>query len=120
MKIHKVILYIIPFFIINTIQTFAGPPFRTDDPIPVPYLYGELYLFSTGVFDKVGTSEIGPAVEFNFGVFPNTQFLVVAPLAFSVQSRNLHMPVMVIPRLVLNSVLFNKQAYCRILPPFPF
>ncbi len=83
MKIRKVILYIIPFLVIKTIQTFAGPPFRTDDPIPVPYLHGELYLFSTGVFDKAGASGIGPAVEFNFGVFPNTQFHVVAPLAFS-------------------------------------
>jgi hypothetical protein len=23
---------------------FAGPPFRTDDPVPVPFMHGELYL----------------------------------------------------------------------------
>lgn len=60
----------------------AGPPFRTDDPIPVPYMHGELYLFSTGVIDGSGTSGVGPAVEFNYGVFPNTQFHVVFPMSF--------------------------------------
>lgn len=62
---------------------FAGPPFRTDDPIPVPYLHGELYFFSTGTIDATGTSGIGPAVEFNYGIFPNTQFHLVLPIAFS-------------------------------------
>jgi hypothetical protein len=65
-------------------RTIAGPPFRTDDPIPVPYLHGELYLFSTGVFDSGGKSGIGPAVEFNYGAFPNTQFHIVVSFAFSV------------------------------------
>jgi len=65
-----------------SLRAFAGPPFRTDDPIPVPYMHGELYLFSTGVVDGTGTSGVGPAVEFNYGVFPNTQFHVVFPIAF--------------------------------------
>ena len=75
------LLFILP--IVLSVMTFAGPPFRTDDPIPVPYLHGELYLFSTGVFDSGGKSGVGPAVEFNYGVFPNTQFHLVLPLAFS-------------------------------------
>ena len=62
---------------------FAGPPFRTDDPIPVSFFHGELYLFSTGIFDAAGSSGIGPAIEFNYGVLPNTQFHIVIPLAFS-------------------------------------
>jgi len=74
------------FFILILLSKniYGGPPFRTDDPIPVPYLSGELYLFSTGVVDGGGTSGVGPAVEFNYGIFPNTQFHVVAPLAFSI------------------------------------
>ncbi len=64
--------------------SYAGPPFRTDDPIPVPYMHGELYLFSTGIADGTGTSGVGPAVEFNYGVFHNTQFHVVFPLAFDI------------------------------------
>ncbi len=69
------------FFLIAA-EAFAGPPFRTDDPIPVPYMHGELYFFSTGVIDGTGVSGVGPAIEFNYGVFPNTQFHIVAPMAF--------------------------------------
>lgn len=63
-------------------NAYAGPPFRTDDPIPVPYMHGELYLFSTGVIDGTGTSGVGPAIEFNYGVLPNTQFHIILPMAF--------------------------------------
>jgi hypothetical protein len=71
-------------FIVLTAATaaLAGPPFRTDDPIPVPYMHGELYLFSTGVIDGAGTSGIGPAVEFNYGIATNTQLHIVFPIAF--------------------------------------
>ncbi|MGE5440716.1 MAG: hypothetical protein ACM3UR_12740 [Bacteroidota bacterium] len=69
-------------FVFNA-MAFAGPPFRTDDPIPVPFMHGEVYLFSTGVFDESGAAGIGPAVEFNYGILPNTQFHAVLPLAFN-------------------------------------
>jgi len=65
---------------------FAGPPFRTDDPIPVQYRHGEIYLFSTGVVDKSGFGGIGPALEFNYGPLPNTHLHIVIPLAFSAPS----------------------------------
>ncbi len=29
------------------VTTFAGPPFLTDDPEPVPFKHWEFYLFST-------------------------------------------------------------------------
>ncbi len=78
---------IIVALVLLTGKSFAGPPFRTDDPIPVPHFHGELYLFSTGVFDASGTSGIGPAVEFNYGILPNTQFHLVLPLAFNAPKR---------------------------------
>lgn len=65
------------------IKAFAGPPFRTDDPVPVPFRHGEVYLFSTGVFDQSGAAGVGPAVEFNYGILPNTQFHMILPLAYS-------------------------------------
>jgi hypothetical protein len=61
---------------------FAGPPFRTDDPVPVDYHHGEIYLFSTGTHDAGGTSGLGPAVEFNYGILPDTQFHIIAPMAY--------------------------------------
>ena len=84
---RKIILAAVILLLSATVETFAGPPFRTDDPVPVPYMHGELYLFTTGVVDGTGTSGEGPAVEFNYGIFPNTQFHVVAPMAFDAPKR---------------------------------
>jgi len=57
-----------------------GPPFLTDDPVPVDLHHCELYIF--GAVDA-GRSEIdptGPAVEFNWGALPRTQLHFVLPL----------------------------------------
>jgi hypothetical protein len=69
-------------WLIPTVSTLAGPPFRTDDPIPVDYHHGEIYLFSTGTRDSDGTGGVGPALEFNYGILPDTQFHVIAPMAY--------------------------------------
>lgn len=84
---HKIVFTALVLLLSMTEETFAGPPFRTDDPIPVPYMHGELYLFSSGVVDGTGTSGVGPAVEFNYGIFTNTQFHVIAPMAFDAPKR---------------------------------
>ena len=60
----------------------AGPPFRTDDPEPVDYQHWEFYTFTTGTHVTGDTSGVGPAWEFNYGLFPNAMVHVVAPLAF--------------------------------------
>ena len=71
------------FFLIFSRTLFAGgPPWRTDDPIPVEFKHAEIYLFSNGIADNAGTSGVGPAFEFNYGAFPNTQLHIVLPLAF--------------------------------------
>ncbi len=60
----------------------AGPPFRTDDPEPVGYRDYEFYTFFTGTRVRGDTSGVGPGFEFNYGLIPNGQLHVVAPLAF--------------------------------------
>jgi hypothetical protein len=60
----------------------AGPPFRTDDPEPVEYQNYEFYTFTTGTHISGDTSGFGPAWEFNYGLIPNGQFHVIAPVAF--------------------------------------
>jgi hypothetical protein len=60
----------------------AGPPFRTDDPEPVDYQHYEFYTFTTGTHVSGDTSGVGPAWEFNYGLIPDGQFHIVAPLAF--------------------------------------
>jgi hypothetical protein len=88
-------------WLIPTVSTLAGPPFRTDDPIPVDYHHGEVYLFSTGTRDSDGTGGVGPAVEFNYGILPDTQFHLIAPLPLRPTMRRemkLHISAMVIQR----------------------
>jgi hypothetical protein len=78
MVLAPVILWLIP-----AVTAFAGPPFRTDDPIPVDYHHGEIYLFSSGTQEAGGTSGVGPAAEFNYGILPDTMFHLVAPMAYN-------------------------------------
>ncbi len=63
-------------------NALAGPPFRTDDPEPVPWRHYEAYLFST--YDRVpGSRSLAlPAFEFNVGAAPNLQLHVVLPAAY--------------------------------------
>lgn len=60
----------------------AGPPFRTDDPVPVPHRAGEAYVFSSGTHDVDGWSGVGPAFELNYGILPEAQLHLVMPMAY--------------------------------------
>lgn len=60
----------------------AGPPFLTDDPEPVDYQHYEFYTFTMGTVVTGDTSGVGPAWEYNYGIIPNGQFHLIAPLAF--------------------------------------
>ncbi len=61
---------------------FAGPPFTTDDPEPVPFHHGEAYLFSTGAISHDAAEGLGPGVEINYSVVRNSMFHLIVPLAF--------------------------------------
>lgn len=59
----------------------AGPPFLTDDPDPVDLNHWEFYIFGQGERTANADFVSGPAIEFNYGIAPGTQFHLVAPLA---------------------------------------
>jgi len=59
----------------------AGPPFLTDDPEPVDLNHWEFYVFGLGDRSADGDAVSGPAVEFNYGVAPDTQLHLIAPVA---------------------------------------
>ncbi len=61
----------------------AGPPFLTDDPQTVDYQHWEFYLASTDFKTTDGWVGDGPHVEVNYGVVPNVQLHVIAPVAYS-------------------------------------
>jgi hypothetical protein len=61
----------------------AGPPFVTDDPEPVEYRHWEVYLASQLNHATDGWSGTSPQLEVNYGVVPEVQLHLIAPLAFS-------------------------------------
>jgi hypothetical protein len=63
-------------------QAFAGPPFVTDDPEPVPYQHFEFYTLTTGTAVHGDTQGVAPGFEFNYGLVPNGQIHVIAPFTF--------------------------------------
>ena len=66
-------------------MAWAGPPYLTDDPEPVPYHHWELYTFATRDQTRSTTIVNGPALELNNGVAPNTQLHLIVPETYSSQ-----------------------------------
>jgi hypothetical protein len=60
----------------------AGPPFRTDDPEPTELGHYEFYTFSSGTVVSKDTSGALPGFELNYGLIPNGQLTIDAPVAF--------------------------------------
>jgi hypothetical protein len=58
----------------------AGPPFLTDDPEPVDFRHWEFYLFAMGDRSADGDVLAAPAVEVNYGLAPEVQLHLVAPV----------------------------------------
>lgn len=61
---------------------WAGPPFRTDDPVPTDYHQWEVYGFSEGTHKHGDTSGSLLGLDANYGLAPNLQFHAGLPLAF--------------------------------------
>ncbi|HTL97451.1 MAG TPA: transporter [Holophagaceae bacterium] len=72
----------IAFALLAALPMLAGPPFKTDDPAPVDLGHLEFYVFSTGQRVPGDSSGVGPAIEFNYGILPDTQFHLVVPYAY--------------------------------------
>jgi len=63
-------------------RVIAGPPFVTDDPDPVEYKHWEVYLFSIYNHPAGTDSAEFPAVEINYGLVPDVQVHMIAPLTY--------------------------------------
>jgi hypothetical protein len=75
--------------IASALPSFAqGPPYQTDDPVPVDLHHYEFYIF--GGLDGT-TAEIdstGPAFEFNWGAIPRVQLHAILPWGVAAPSNN--------------------------------
>ena len=56
-----------------------GPPFQTDDPVPVDFHNYEFYIFGTVSGTPVEIDTTGPAFEFNWGALPRLQLHAILP-----------------------------------------
>jgi hypothetical protein len=69
--------------------SYAGPPFITDDPQPVDYKHWEYYISSVDVFRSGLWSGTSPHFEVNYGLIPNVQVHLLAPIDYSyIQHQN--------------------------------
>jgi hypothetical protein len=74
-------------FISYCLPVWAGPPFLTDDPAPVDYLHWEFYIASMHTQTSDGWSGTSPHIELNYGVVPNVQLHLIAPLAYDAPNK---------------------------------
>jgi hypothetical protein len=63
-------------------DVYAGPPFKTDDPQPVDHMHWEFYLASMQQFNRTQASASLPHIEVNYGVLPDVQIHLIAPLGY--------------------------------------
>jgi len=56
-----------------------GPPYQTDDPVPVDYRHYEFYIFGSMDGTPAEYDSTGPAFEFNWGALPRLQLHLIAP-----------------------------------------
>jgi len=82
LKLQQIILLILSL-IINSTIVFAGPPWDTDDPVPVGFKCWELYLSTHSSYNRTLAQGTLPHFEVNYGVIKNMQLHLVAPLAFN-------------------------------------
>lgn len=65
-----------------------GPPYQTDDPVPVDFKHYEFYIFGSVDGTPVETDSQGPAFEFNWGAVPRVQLHAILPWGVAAPSNN--------------------------------
>jgi hypothetical protein len=67
------------FVVASSALRAQGPPFQTDDPVPVDFQHYEFYVFGSMSGTPVEIDSTGPAFEFNWGALPRLQLHIIAP-----------------------------------------
>lgn len=77
------------FFVLATLTVRAqGPPYQTDDPVPVDLHHYEFYIFGSADGTPVEMDSLGPAFEFNWGAIPRVQLHAILPWGIAAPSNN--------------------------------
>jgi hypothetical protein len=64
-----------------SLAAVAGPPFRTDDPVPTQHRHFELYTYGLVIRAQDAEATQAPAVELDWGAARNLQLTVAVPFA---------------------------------------
>jgi hypothetical protein len=65
-----------------------GPPYQTDDPVPVDLHHYEFYIFGGVDGTPAEIDSTGPAFEFNWGAIPRVQLHAILPWGMVAPSNN--------------------------------
>ena len=65
-----------------------GPPYQTDDPVPVDLHHYEFYIFGGVDGTPAEIDSTGPAFEFNWGALPRVQLHAILPWGVVAPSNN--------------------------------
>src|SRR5580704_14248784 len=84
----SVVLRLALFTILAPSLRAQGPPFQTDDPVPVDYQHFEFYIFGSLDGTPAEIDSTGPAFEFNWGALPRLQLHVIVPFGAIAPSNN--------------------------------
>jgi hypothetical protein len=75
-------LLLIAILFISNLLCYAGPPFLTDDPVPVDYKHWEFYLSTVNTFRSLDWTGTSPHFEVNYGLIPNVQLHLLLPVNY--------------------------------------
>ncbi|HYW95117.1 MAG TPA: transporter [Bacteroidales bacterium] len=64
-------------------RNIAGPPFLTDDPVPVPFQHWEYYISSIDTYRPEEWTGTLPHFEVNYGLIRNLQVHLLLPLNYT-------------------------------------
>ncbi len=91
MKVHgkcaRLALALICFLAASRVWA-QGPPYQTDDPVPVDLHHYEFYIFGGLDGTPVAIATAGPAFEFNWGAAPRVQIHAILPWGESVPTNS--------------------------------
>jgi hypothetical protein len=110
MKYRKPTIVILFFTFFASIAANAGPPFVTDDPEPVDYKHWEFYIASQFNYSKGNISGTAPHVEVNYGVIPDVQLHLIAPVSYSI-TRGKEFDLHPLPPIPYDTIKWNKAQF---------
>jgi hypothetical protein len=99
-----------------------GPPYQTDDPVPVDFQHYEFYVFGSADGTPVEMDSSGPAFEFNWGALPRLQLHAILPFgSINPSNKSIYAPAGAGPSAfgLTDMELGVKVAFIKESPHFP-